>query len=335
MLMASQVPSQGNKDISEDVLLDIFRRTMTVSRADEKMRSLLMAGEIKLGYYNVRGQEVLAGAAMAALRKDDYLVTTYRGMHDELAKGTPPRELWAEYLGRSGGTCRGKGGPMHITDVDNGVMVTTGIVGSGLPIATGLALASQMRGEDRVTIVCFGDGATNIGSFHEALNIASVWKLPVIFLCQNNRWAEHTDYAGGTAAPRIIDRAPGYGMKAARVDGNDAIETYIAVREAAERARAGEGPTLVEAMTYRILGHTFGVAPVYFTKEYKEEAKAADPLPRFHKMLADRGVDQAKLAKIDEDVKAELEEAVAFALASPYADTREIYIDVLKNEIAA
>lgn len=333
--MPGETPEQATDDISAEVLLDIYRRTMVIARSDEKLRSLLMAGEIKLGYYNVRGQEVLAAASMAALRKDDYLVTTYRGMHDELAKGTPPKDLWSEFLGRSTGTCKGKGGPMHITDVDNGVMVTTGIVGSGLPIAGGLALASQMRGEDRVTIVCFGDGSTNIGAFHEALNMASVWNLPVIFLCQNNRWAEHTDFAGGTSVASIVDRAPGYGIRAIKVDGNDAIAMYSAIKDAASRARAGEGPTLVEAMVYRMLGHTFGSPLNYMSKEYMAEAKAADPLPRLRQLLTDRGIDEAKLTAIETAVQAELEEAVAFALASPYADDGEIYLDVLKTEIAA
>lgn len=323
------------QEVDAEVVLDIYRRTMRISQADERIRSMLMAGELKLGYYNIRGQEVLAAASMAALNKDDYLVTTYRGMHDELAKGVPPRSLWAEYLGRSTGTCKGKGGPMHITDIENGVMVTTGIVGSGLPIGAGLALASLLRNEKRVTLVCFGDGSTNIGAFHEALNMATVWNLPVIFLCQNNRWAEHTTYAAGTSVENIVDRAPAYGMKGVQVDGNDALATYSVMKQAVERARMGHGPTLIEAMTYRMLGHTFGSPLTYMSKEYMAEAKAADPLPRLRKLIADLEIEASVITRIDSEVKNELDEAIEFAQASPYADTREIYIDVLAQEIAA
>jgi TPP-dependent pyruvate/acetoin dehydrogenase alpha subunit len=196
-----------------------------------------------------------------------------------------------------------------------------------------LALASQLRGEDRVTIVCFGDGASNIGAFHEALNMASLWKLPVIFLCQNNRWAEHTSFEGGTSVEQIVTRAAGYGMKGVRVDGNDPVAMFKATRAAADRARAGKGPTLIEAMTYRILGHTFGSPLTYVPKSFFEEAAVADPLPRFRKRLANLGVADARLAKIESEIDQELTEAIEFALASPYADVSEIRRDVLATEI--
>lgn len=328
-------PEKIDDDLDLGILLEIYRRTILISRTDERLRAMLMAGEIKLGYYNVRGQEVLAAAAMTALRQDDYLVTTYRGMHDQLAKGLSLKDLWAEFMGKSTGTCKGKGGPMHITDPENGIMVTTGIVGSGLPIGAGLALSSQMRGEDKVTVVCFGDGASNIGAFHEALNLASIWKLPVIFLCQNNRYAEHTPYAGGMSVERIVDRALGYGMKGVRVDGNDPVVMYKATKTAVDRARAGQGPTLIEAMTYRMLGHTFGSPLTYVPKAFLEEAAVADPLPRFRRRLADLGVSDARLAEIESAINKELNEAVEFAMASPYADVSEIRRDVLATEIVA
>jgi pyruvate dehydrogenase E1 component alpha subunit len=335
ILMPNQTAGQLGSKVTDGTLLEIYRRTMVISLTDVRMRAMLMAGEIKLGYYNVRGQEVLAAAAMTALREDDYLVTTYRGMHDELAKGTPLKGLWSEYLGRLAGTCKGKGGPMHITDTEHGVMVTTGIVGSGLPVATGLALASQLRGEDRVTVTCFGDGASNIGAFHEALNLASIWTLPVVFLCQNNRWGEHTKYSESTSATNIIDRASSYNMRGVQVDGNDGEAMFVAMSEAVAHARAGHGPTLLEAMTYRMLGHTLGSPSNYMSKEYKEEAKAADPLPRLRAALFARGVSEAQLASIDAAVQAELDEAVEFALASPFADPHEVYLDVLAGEVSA
>jgi acetoin:2,6-dichlorophenolindophenol oxidoreductase subunit alpha len=262
--------------VDRDTLLDIFTRTMRIARFDEKMRGLVAGGTIATMYYTVRGQELVSAAAMAALNKDDYLVTTYRGQHDQIAKGVPIGPLLAEIAGRQTGTCKGKGGSMHITHPDSGVMVTTGIVGSGLPIANGLAMASQNRKDGRVAVTCFGDGATNIGAFHEALNMAELYKLPVIFICQNNHYGEHTAFADHTKVESIAKRADAYGMKGVRVDGNDAVAMYGAVREAADRARAGEGPTLIEAMCYRMMGHFFGAEFSYMPKEHMEEM-AADP----------------------------------------------------------
>ena len=318
-----------------ETLLEIFRRTTLIHRTDEKFRSLLTAGTIRLVYYPVRGQEVTSAAVMTALRPDDYLVTTYRGVHDQLAKGIPSKLLWAEFTGKATGACKGKGGPMHITHPESGVMVTTGIVGSGLPIATGLGLSSKLKGDGKVTVVCFGDGSTNIGAFHEAMNLASVWKLPVIFVCQNNRFGEHTPLEQSTSVARIIDRAPAYGMAAVRVDGTDAEATYAAARAAVDRARAGEGPTLIEAMTYRMLGHVFGSNFSYVPKALLEEAAREDGVPKLRARLLERQVAEATLAEIEAAADAVIAEAVEHALSSPYPDPSEIRRDVLGVEIAA
>jgi len=324
-----------DREVDRDTLLEIYRRTMLIHRTDERFRSLLMSGKLRLVYYPVRGQEVVSAAMMTPLRPDDYLVTTYRGVHDQLAKGIPLKDLWAEFTGKASGTCKGKGGPMHITDPATGVMVTTGIVGSGLPIANGLALSSQLKKDGRVTVVCFGDGASNIGGFHEALNMASVWQLPVVFCCQNNRYGEHTPYAQSTSAKQIIDRAPGYSMPAVRVDGNDPIAMYRAAEEAVERARAGGGPTLIEAMTYRMLGHTFGSSYAYVPKELLDEAARNDPLPRFRNLLLQMQVIDATLDEIVAGIERDIDEAVEHALSSPYPDLVELRRDVLKEEIPA
>jgi len=333
MGLAETAPSS---DVDVETLVEIYRRTTLINQTDERFRSLLISGKLRLVYYPVRGQEVVSAAMMTALRPDDYLVTTYRGVHDQLSKGVPLKKLWAEFTGKATGSCKGKGGPMHITDPESGVMVTTGIVGSGLPIATGLALSSKMKGDGRVTVVCFGDGATNIGAFHEGMNLASVWKLPVIFLCQNNRYGEHTPYAQSTSAARIVDRATGgYGMEAVRVDGNDAAAMYSAARAAVARARAGEGPTLIEGMTYRMLGHVFGADFSYVPKELQQEAADQDPVPRLRRRLLDMQVPEARLAEIEQTVERDISEAVEFALASPYPDVAELRKDVLSQEIAA
>jgi pyruvate dehydrogenase E1 component alpha subunit len=269
------------------------------------------------------------------LSSEDYLSTIYRGIHDMVAKGVPLKALWAELAGKETGTCKGKGGPMHITHPESGCMVTTGIVGSSIPIGTGLALAAKMRGETRVAVACFGDGATNIGQFHEGLNLASVWKLPVIFLCQNNQYAEHTTYAKGTSAARVVDRAVAYGMPGIHVDGNDPLAMYQAFAEAVARARAGEGPTLIEAMTFRFNGHTMGDDSHYIPKEEMAQAKANDPYVKYRSKLITEGLASAtELDQIDAGIKQEIDEAVEFAMNSNLTDLSELKRDVYAHDVA-
>lgn len=322
-------------EVSTEVLLDIYKRAELVHQTDVKFRSMIAGGELAIVYYSPRGQEVASAAMMAALNQDDYLVTIYRGIHDQLAKGIPSRELWAEFAGKATGTCKGKGGPMHITHPETGVMVTTGIVGSGLPIANGLAMSSQLEKDGRVTVCCFGDGASNIGAFHEALNMAQIWKLPVIFLCQNNLYGEHTAMALSTGSETIAQRADAYGMKGVRVNGNDAAEMYAAAKTAVDRARAGEGPTLIEAMTFRFNGHILGDDSHYIPKEEMSRAKEADPVPVLRSKLIASQIAESELVKMEEDIAAVISDAAQFALDSPYPDVRENLIDVLDEEIAA
>jgi pyruvate dehydrogenase E1 component alpha subunit len=320
--------------ISPEVLLDIYRRATLIRVADERFQKMISSGQLQILYYSPRGQEILSAALMSTINKSDYLVTTYRGIHDQLAKGIPVRLLWAEFAGKAAGTCKGKGGPMHITHPESGVMVTTGIVGAGLPIANGLALASQLEGDGKVTVVCFGDGATNIGAFHEAMNLAQVWMLPVIFVCQNNLYGEHTPQAMSTGAKELIDRALGYGMRGVQVNGNDAFAMHAAAADAVERARAGRGPTFIEAKTFRFLGHLLGDDSHYIPEQEMAAAKAADPLPAYRRALVARGVGEAVLSAIDAEIAAEIDDAARYALDSPYPDPREVRFDVLKSEIA-
>jgi len=309
--------------------LEIFRKMALLKANDERSRKVITTGRLVMPYYSYRGQEVIPSALAVNLKDTDYLCTIYRGIHDMLAKGLPLKALWAEIAGRVDGTCKGKGGPMHLTDVERGVMVTTGIVGASMPIANGLAWASQLRGEDRVSVATFGDGASNIGAFHESLNLAAVWKLPTIFLCQNNRYGEHTSYAKATGAAKISDRAIAYGMPGIHVDGNDPVAMYGAAREAVERARAGEGPTLIEATTFRFHGHVFGDAGKYIPKEELEAAIAADPYPRFRaQLIADGVASEADLAAIEAGFEADLDEAVEYALNSPFPGIEELTSDV-------
>ena len=310
-------------------MIEIFRRMALLKANDERARKVIKAGHIRTPYYSYRGQEVIPSAMSVNLTDQDYLCTIYRGVHDMLAKGMPLKVLWAEIAGRATGTCKGKGGPMHLTYPAKGVMVTTGIVGSSMPIANGIAWGSQMSKNGRVVVACFGDGASNIGAFHESLNLASLWKLPVIFLCQNNRYGEHTQYSKATAIARIADRAAAYSMPGVHVDGNDPVAMYGVAREAVERARAGQGPTLIEAMTFRFHGHVFGDADGYMDKAEKAQAVAADPYPIYRAtLIADGVATEALLAEIEAKVEVELDEAVAFALESPFPGLEELTTDV-------
>ena len=321
---------------SKAVLVELYRRMTLIKQNDERFRATIKAGKIVAPYYSPRGQEVIPSAVSVNLRDTDYICTIYRGIHDMLAKGVPMDQLWAEIAGKVTGTCKGKGGPMHITHPASGVMVTTGIVGSSMPIANGLALAAQIRGEDRVAVAYFGDGASNIGAFHESLNLAAIWKLPVVFVCQNNRYGEHTKYEASTAAKKISDRAAGYQMPGVTVDGNDPLAMYAAAREAVERARAGGGPTLIEAMTFRFHGHVFGDMDGYMGKGEKDAWIAKDPVPAFRAWLVEQGhAAEAELAALEAGIDKQIDEAVEFALSSAVPDVAELRRDIFAEELTA
>jgi pyruvate dehydrogenase E1 component alpha subunit len=328
-----KIDAKRGREPDAITLLDIYRRATLIRQNDERVRAALKSGKLAASYYSPRGQEILPAAVSVSLTNADYIVTTYRGIHDQLAKGIPLKPLWAEYAGRVTGTCKGKGGPMHITHPDTGVMVTTGIVGSGLPIANGLALGAQILGNGRVTVCYFGDGASNIGAFHEALNLASVWKLPVVFVCQNNLYAEHSAYAVGTSATRIADRGIGYQMPSVTVNGNDPKAMWVTAKDAIDRARDGEGPTLIEAMTFRFLGHSMGDNSHYIPKDEMQAAIAADPVPALRDYLLAAGhSDEAALSRIESEIGRAIDEAVEFALASAYPAEIELERDIFAPE---
>jgi pyruvate dehydrogenase E1 component alpha subunit len=281
-------------------------------------------------YWPSRGQEAIAAAMGVALRPDDQLVTTYRGLHDLLGKGVPLEEVYGEMMGRTVGASRGKGGTMHIAKPEAGVMLSTGIVGAGPPVAVGLAMAAKRKGLDRVTVVSFGDGATNTGSFHEAANMAALWDLPMVFVCQNNLYAEMTPTGDTMKLDRVADRAAGYGMPGVRVDGNDPLAVKAALDAALRRARDGAGPTFIECVTFRFRGHYFGDRMAYIPAEQLEAAKAADPVPRFRRHLANAGVcGEDELARIDDEALATVESALQAVMSAdpPTADEldRDVY----------
>jgi acetoin:2,6-dichlorophenolindophenol oxidoreductase subunit alpha len=315
--------------------VEIYRKMVQIRLNDERFISLMKAGKMVMPYYSARGQEAIPAAISVQLTNDDYLVTIYRGIHDMIAKGVPPKLIWAELAGRSTGACKGKGGPMHITHPKSGCMVTTGIVGAGLPIGCGLALAAQLRGENRITVTNFGDGASNIGAFHESLNLASVWKLPVLFVCQNNRYAEHTAFSKGTSVERVADRARSYNIPGVCVDGNDPLAVYGAANAAIARARTGGGPTLIEALTFRFNGHLIGDAGEYIPKAEYQAALAADPYPKFRRWLIDnKHCAPSELEALEAEVKLEIDAAVQFAFDSPLTDPSEVTRDIYAETTA-
>ena len=257
------------------------------------------------------------------------MVTIYRGIHDQVAKGVPLKGLFAEALGRTGGVNKGKGGSPHISDPASGSMLTTAIVGAGAPIANGLALAAQMRGEERVTFVNFGDGATSIGAVHEAMNLAGAWKLPVIFMCQNNQIGEYTKIPDYTASPDFASRAAGYGFKGVKLDGNDPAAFYNGMKAVIEQVRRGGGPAFVEAVTLRLGPHA-GVGDSHeISAEELKAGKDAAPVARTRQLLLDAGIcSEDELAKFETDAQAEVEQAIEAASKSEVTPVSETLIDV-------
>jgi TPP-dependent pyruvate/acetoin dehydrogenase alpha subunit len=324
-------------DLGKDLLLDMYRSMTRIRLFETKVRDLATANEIP-GFVHVSiGEEASATGVCAALRKTDRITSTHRGHGHLIAKGGGLDRMMAELLGKRTGYCKGKGGSMHIVDFTLGILGANGIVGAGLPIATGSALAAVIAGTDDVTACFFGDGASNEGTFHESLNLAAIWKLPVVFVCENNGFGEFTPMQTVTSVKDIAVRAGAYDIPGYIVDGNDVLEVYRYASEAIARARAGEGPTLIECKTYRWEGHVVGEqaflgAASYRTEQEVNEWKARCPLIRFDKFAAESGkISLADLKRIKQETEVELEEAVKFARESPLPDASEVTDDVFTD----
>ncbi len=312
----------------------LYELMVLMKLADDRLSKGIGTGEFMCVYWPSRGQEAIAAAMGVALRPDDQLVTTYRGLHDLIGKGVPLEEIYGEMMGRVVGAGRGKGGTMHIANPAKGVMLSTGIVGAGPPVAVGLAMAAKRKGLDRVTAVSFGDGATNTGSFHEAANMAALWDLPLVFVCQNNLFAEMTPTTDTMKIARVADRAAGYGMPGVRVDGNDPLAVHSALVQALDRARGGGGPTLLECVTFRFRGHYFGDRMPYIPKDQLADALAADPVPRFRSRLEAAGIcDTDELDRIDAEAQAAVEVALRTVLAADPPSIDELDRDVYATPI--
>ena len=312
----------------------LYALMVLMKAADDRLSKGIGTGEFMCVYWPSRGQEAIAAAMGVSLRPDDQLVTTYRGLHDLIGKGVPLEEIYGEMMGRTVGASRGKGGTMHIANPDKGVMLSTGIVGAGPPVAVGLALAAKRKGLDRVTVVSFGDGATNTGSFHEAANMAALWDLPLVLLCQNNLYAEMTPTSDTMKLEHVAERAAGYGMPGVRVDGNDPLAVKSALDEALQRARTGGGPTFLECVTFRFRGHYFGDRMPYIPKAQLEAAMAADPVPKFRDHLIATGTCASdELDRIDNQALAMVETALGVVMSADSASIDELDHDVYATPI--
>lgn len=313
-------------------LLELYRTMLRIRLFEERVRELYAAGRLPGFIHLSVGQEAVAAGVAAALRDDDYVLSTHRGHGHFIAKGGSPGGLMAELYGKATGVCRGKGGSMHIADLSVGYLGANGVLASGCVMAPGVGLSIRHRGSDQVVVTFFGDGAANRGAFHEGVNLAALWMLPVVFVCENNRWASSTAHELSTAGGSIAVRAFGYGIPSEAIDGNDALVVYEATCRAVERARRGEGPSLIEAHTIRWVGHFEGDAQAYRTKAEVDEGRRTDPIARLRTYLAGRGLlDRAHAGRIGMAVAAEIEDAVAFAEASPLPEPGEALSDLFAH----
>lgn len=305
-------------DYAKEQLLHLYKRMLLIRefelRAINERRNGLIPGFI----HSCVGQEATAVGACAALRNDDVITSTHRGHGHLIAKGGEPKYMMAELAARNTGYCGGKGGSLHMTDFDLGILGANGIVAGGIPMASGAALAFKMRGESRIVLAFFGDGAVNEGAFHEAANLAGLWKLPLIFFCENNLYGEGTPQAKQAPIADLSLRAEGYGFPGVIVDGNDVLAVYEATQAAAERARSGEGPTFIEGKTYRFRGHYEGDPMVYRTKEELESWRQRDPIITLRRRLVEGEVaSEEELQALKAEIETILDEAVQFATDSP------------------
>jgi TPP-dependent pyruvate/acetoin dehydrogenase alpha subunit len=309
-------------------LAERYKLMLRIRFHEEAIKTLFTQGKIGGTTHLYIGQEAIAAGVVAQLRKDDFISSTHRGHGHMLAKGGELKPMLAEILGRADGYCKGKGGSMHIASITLGNLGANGIVSGGLPIAVGSGISAQMRGTDQITVVSFGDGAANEGNTHESMNLASLWKLPVLFLFENNRYAVSTETSRSMAGT-MEKRAAGYDLPFVKVDGNDLEAVHFAAQDAIAYVRSGKGPFVMQGDTYRIEGHYYGDAMVYRSTEEVDGWRKKDPIMRVEKLLVDRGImSEADYLIIRSEIQQEVDEAVVFAEASPQPAPESIFEDV-------
>lgn len=313
-------------NLNADRLIEMYRQMVLIRKFENRAAGFYREGKIGGFLHLYIGEEAVGVGAIAALEPQDYIVTHYRDHGHAIARGLDASKLMAELLGRSTGVSKGKGGSMHLADVEKGFWGGYGIVGGHIALATGLALSSQYLEDNRVTMCIYGDGSTNIGYFHEALNLASLWKLPVLHLCENNLYGMGTAVERASAITSMAEKACAYNIPAVRVDGMDVLKVYEATKRAVEHVRAGKGPFFIEAMCYRFPGHSMGDPERYRTKEEVERYRQRDPILAFGKQLEAEGIlDESRLEEIDHEVDREVEAIATFADESPAPAPETLY----------
>jgi len=322
-------------ELTRELLLEAYRRMVRIRMFEEEAMRRAMAGEFS-GMHSSSGHEAAIVGACLALRDDDYITGTHRSHGHPIGKGADLKPLMAELYGKATGICKGRGGSMHLADRKVGIIGESAIVGGGIPLATGAGLSIQVRGTDQVSLCFFGDGAANQGTFGESLNLAAIWKLPVIFFCENNLYAISTPVAKSHGQPDIALRASGYGMPGVIVDGQDLTEVHVATAVAVSRARRGGGPALIEAKTYRFDEHCLNLQvpiPYRTVQELERYKSQRDPLVLHRKEILQRGIAEAEISEIERNVAAEVADAVTYARESPLPDPGEVYDYLFSNPI--
>ena len=318
--------------ISNEQMKDMYVKMRRIRDFESTAAKLFAEGKIPGFVHLYLGEEAIAPAVCECLTDSDFITSTHRGHGHIIAKGGDLNLMMAELFGRETGYCKGKGGSMHIADRDKGILGANGIVGAGHCIACGAGLSAKVRGTDQVCVCFFGDGSTNQGTFHESLNMASIWKLPVVFVCENNHYGISMSQDRHQAIKDVADRGAAYNIPGVAVDGNDPLAVYEAAHEAVARARAGKGPTLIECKTYRQHGHFEGDPAIYKPKEEQEAWMEKDPMPRYAKFLVENGVmTQAEVDAVDAQVAKEIDDAIAFADAQPIPAVETAVVDVYSD----
>ena len=308
--------AKGNYDT--EFMLDLYKRMLLIRKFEERVKYLFLEGVMPGTIHQCQGQEASAVGVCTALEADDVITSTHRPHGHALAKGLSVNAAMGELFGRTTGCCKGKGGSMHLGDLSKGIVPAVAIVGGGIPIATGMALAFKMRKEPRVAVCFMGDGATNEGAFHESLNMGAIWDLPVVYVVENNLYGASMPVDKAMKTKTISERGSAYGIPGETTDGNDPLVVYEAARAAIDRARSGKGPILLELMTYRITGHSRRDPALYQPKDEKQKALENEPIGRFSKYLLNKAIaDQAGLDRIEQAVDEEIEAAVEAAMAAP------------------
>lgn len=323
------MPENKTLDITVEVALKLYREMLRLRRFEEGIAELYYRGLVPSSAHLYIGEEAVATGVCAHLNREDYILTTHRGHAHTLAKGARMDKLAAEILGKATGLCRGKGGSMRVCSFDVGALYACSIVGSNIPIAAGVGLSIKLRSTNQVVACFFGDGASNIGDFHEGLNLASIWKAPVVYICENNMYGLSVSVKKSTSIENIAGRAVSYSMPSVIVDGNDVVAVYKAAEEAIKRARSGNGATLIECKTYRWLGHHAGdPGTAYRTREEVEAWKAKCPIKRLRTRLLRKKIPTGEFERIEMEVREEVEAALRFAEESSYPEPGELMEDI-------